>query len=226
MLNNKRKPLSKYSKRHLRRLIENEVVDNHNININTFSTNLARTSVSIPTSTYCLKQNTSTNTELIETEIISNTSDHNLNLLSIPSFSNEHFSQLIEVDQYQFNNSSEDTNNVNNLKDKLRSWSLCHNITLTALSAILIILKESAITDLPSDAKTLLGTPRKVSIFDMIPGSYCHFGLEKAVKTIALRLQQFGISLIDDKPNFINLLINADGLPLTKSSTKSLWFIV
>lgn len=66
-----------------------------------------------------MKQNTFTNTKLIETELISNTSNHNLNVLSIPNFSDEH-SQLVEVDQYQFNNSSEDTN-VNNLKDKLRS---------------------------------------------------------------------------------------------------------
>lgn len=44
-----------------------------------------------------MKQNTFTNTKLIETELISNTSNHNLNVLSIPNFSDEH-SQLVEVD--------------------------------------------------------------------------------------------------------------------------------
>lgn len=46
-------------------------------------------------------------------------------------------------------------------------------------------------------------------------------------KTIALKLRQYDdINLIDNKSNIINLLININDLPLTKSSTKSVWPIL
>lgn len=83
---------------------------------------------------------------------------------------------------------------------------LRHNITLTALS--------ESITDLSSDARTLLGTPTQMSVVHKKPSSYYHFGLKNAVRTISLLLQ-YGISLIGDKPNYINLLIDIDSITLS-----------
>ena len=69
---------------------------------------------------------------------------------------------------------------------------------------------------LPRDIRTLRKTPRKVVVEHICGGTYFHFGLEKG---IASRLSE----LLNRKVLFRSLLvilINADGLPLFKSTGK------
>lgn len=75
--------------------------------------------------------------------------------------------------------------------------------------------------DLPSDARTLLHTPRKVCIKQIEGGRYCHFGLAAAIESIvsALMITSKNVEKVD-------LMINIDGLPLSKSNKSSFWPIM
>lgn len=72
------------------------------------------------------------------------------------------------------------------------------------------------------DARTLLQTPRKTEqIFQLGDGEYCHFGLERAVKSM-MRDNE-----IEGKPNnHLKLAINVDGLPIFKSTAEGFWLIL
>ncbi|KAM0727560.1 hypothetical protein ACS0PU_005809 [Formica fusca] len=110
--------------------------------------------------------------------------------------------------------STSDSSFKNNLKD----WSLKHKIGHSAFSDLLKLLKTSNIdpNDLPSDARTLLSTPRISEIQKMEPGIYYHFGLSEAIKKLYK----------DDGSNTIEVLINIDGLPLSKSSSSQIYPIL
>lgn len=107
------------------------------------------------------------------------------------------------------------------LKRLLRNWALKFHITLVALTALLLIFKSVFDANLPLDARTLMGTVRKIETVEMSGGIYHHFGLERAVKHI-FREKSLKQKQVED----IKLLINVDGLPISKSGTKSLWLIL
>lgn len=103
----------------------------------------------------------------------------------------------------------------------LRSWAIKENVTHTALSALLKILKVSTFdsSSLPSDAHTLLATPRDTQrapvVSSMVPGHYCHFGLQKSLENALSKARYEG--------SHVSLAFNIDGLPISKSSTMQLW---
>ncbi|XP_049517381.1 uncharacterized protein LOC125943071 [Dermacentor silvarum] len=105
--------------------------------------------------------------------------------------------------------------------EQLRSWAIKENVTHTAVTSLLKILKTSRFdpSSLPSDARTLLSTPRGTqrapALTAMAPGQYCHFGLQCCLEN-ALSEACFTGSRI-------TLLFNIDGLPISKSSTMQLW---
>ena len=75
---------------------------------------------------------------------------------------------------------------------------------------------------LPRDIRTLRKTPRKVVVEHICGGTYFHFGLEKG---IASRLSE----LLNRKVLFsslLEILINADGLPLFKSTRQEFWVLL
>ncbi|KAJ8887315.1 hypothetical protein PR048_013530 [Dryococelus australis] len=71
---------------------------------------------------------------------------------------------------------------------------------------------------LPSDASTLLCTPRKTNARAINPGMYWHSGLENSVKNVLN-----DCVMIDSS---IELVINVDGVPLSRSSGSTLWPIL
>lgn len=105
---------------------------------------------------------------------------------------------------------------------EITAWALNHQITQSALKSLLLILRSKLPNeDLPSDARTLLKTPRE-KICESIPnenGKYWHYGLQKVLlealiaRNILLRKQY-------------TLNINIDGLPMFRSSTESFWPIL
>lgn len=107
------------------------------------------------------------------------------------------------------------------LKRLLRNWANKFRITLVALTALLLILKPMFDVNLPLDARTLMGTLRKTEIIEMSGGIYHHFGLERAVNNI-IREKVRNQQPVDS----IKLIINVDGLPISKSGTESLWLIL
>jgi hypothetical protein len=96
----------------------------------------------------------------------------------------------------------------------LRNWSIENNITHSSLNKLLKGLKRWH-KELPSDARTLLRTPRDIATKKMGGGEYFYFGLEAGL-TKDLEL----FSFLGGK---VNLRFNIDGLPLYKSTNKQFW---
>lgn len=69
---------------------------------------------------------------------------------------------------------------------------------------------------MPTDARALLSIPRSLDIQNIESGTYYHFSLSAAIKKLYK----------DDGLNMIEVLINIDGLPLSKSSSSQIYPIL
>lgn len=69
-----------------------------------------------------------------------------------------------------------------------------------------------SLNDLPADARTLLNSPRELVFKDVPPGKYFHFGLKNAVFKLMSKIES------NDRLKTIEICVNVDGIPLTKSS--------
>jgi hypothetical protein len=106
-------------------------------------------------------------------------------------------------------------------KAQLKNWCCKHNIPLTAVTELLQILQTS-IPQLPLDARTLLSAARsKVSLRELSPGHYHHFGLKRGLEFLTSKLPPLSQQNIKD----FDLLINIDGVPLFNSEN-SFWLIL
>lgn len=101
------------------------------------------------------------------------------------------------------------------LQQRLRFWATNYNITHKSLTALLNILRKEGHKELPIDARTLLHTPSSTVIRDCAGGQYFHYGLEKSLREI--------LELYGNISNPIEINLNIDGLPLSKSSLSQLW---
>jgi len=107
------------------------------------------------------------------------------------------------------------------LKKDLLKWHFENNTTQAMLTSMLKIWNKFTYFNLPNDARTLFGTQRSVNIKPIEGGNYCHFGLVKALNHIVIELKQ-KIHIVKK----IDLIINIDGLPLSKSNKSSFWPIM
>lgn len=108
----------------------------------------------------------------------------------------------------------------NNFTTMLANWAIQENINHVSVNRLLEVLKSHPChTNLPNCARTLLNTPRKCNVIAMNPGHYIHFGLKKGVLNSLAKLK-----ILDS--NEINIAINIDGLPLSRSLTSSIWPIL
>ncbi|KAK5647965.1 hypothetical protein RI129_002857 [Pyrocoelia pectoralis] len=141
------------------------------------------------------------------------TSDNDLS--SNVSLSNHslHSDDLVSV--CQRNNSNID----NNINVQIRNWALTHNIPLNAISDLLKILK-SYFPSLPTDARSLLNTPRHIVKKKIEPGEYVHFGLRDCIEKLLSQLQSSNCITT------IEACINIDGLPISKSSGSQIYPIL
>lgn len=104
----------------------------------------------------------------------------------------------------------------NNFSVKLSNWALSFKVPQNALSDLLKILKEVPdLSYLPSDARTLLVSPRELKFKHITPGQYYHFGLKTA---LIYMIQVTNMSLALQQQKVIEICVNVDGIPLTKSS--------
>lgn len=73
----------------------------------------------------------------------------------------------------------------NTLASQLRYWySESRSITREAMAKLLKILRINGHEDLPTDARTLLKTPRKTCISTCEPGEYFHYGISVSMCNI------------------------------------------
>jgi len=119
----------------------------------------------------------------------------------------------------------EDKSMDNELLHDLRNWSFAFKIRHNAINALIKILRHtphSQFNTLPKNARTLLKTPRKTAeIVTLSGGSYYHFGVSNTLEVLLLHYKSISLKVSE-----INLLINIDGLPLSRSSPKSFWPIL
>lgn len=111
-------------------------------------------------------------------------------------------------------------------QDHLRCWAIGHHIAQNAVTDLLKIIKSDLkLSSLPSDAQTIFKTENcSNKIINLPPGKYYHFGLK--AKLLLKLIQDNDINSGNFKIDEINLSINFDGLPLTKSSNSQFWPIL
>lgn len=99
------------------------------------------------------------------------------------------------------------------LKDSLAKWAVKHKVDRVALSDLLKIIKKiepKDIEEIPLDFRSLLKTPRSISIEYLSPGHQIYIGLEKNLKRL--------LETVMDIPSILLIDINIDGSPVYKNS--------
>lgn len=107
---------------------------------------------------------------------------------------------------------------LRHVRDNLAQWAVKHSIAHVALNDILKIFSP-IFPGLPTDARTLLCTPREVCLKTLSNGNYYHFGLTNAIKKSLTLWQQSNQQLME-------LDFNIDGIPLYRSTSTSFWPIL
>jgi len=105
------------------------------------------------------------------------------------------------------------------ITSKLQEWTIRNRITHVALNELMAYIKPKY-PELPRDACTLLGTMRKVHADNIESGYYYHFGISHCVEKLALQYSFF------QNLQIIEIIINIDGLPLSKSSGSQVYPIL
>lgn len=113
---------------------------------------------------------------------------------------------------------SNQESDVEPLVARLRRWYCSSHVNLTQLKMLLTELKPYH-PDLPLDPRSIVQTPVCVNIKPLNNGSYIHIGIKQGL----VKRMASGI-----KPNFLQLDIdiNIDGLPVSKSSSVDVWPIL
>ena len=104
------------------------------------------------------------------------------------------------------------------LGSDLADWALANKLTHKSVNELLQILQRHGHEDLPRDSRTLLSTPKVVSLQERCNGRYIYYGLERGTQ----RALQQSPACIDR----ISLCINVDGVPIFKSSGTQFWPIL
>ncbi|CAB4005638.1 Hypothetical predicted protein [Paramuricea clavata] len=105
------------------------------------------------------------------------------------------------------------------LGDDLAKWANDFQVKQNATDSLLKILKDSGYPNLPSSAHTLLNTTRNVPLQNKSGMQYIYFPF---ARELVKNLNRYP-SVITDAIDTLELSFNIDGLPLFKSSQKSLW---
>lgn len=132
--------------------------------------------------------------------------------------SNEEHSNEEKSDDESDSNSE---NDMCSIRSDLRSWGIDNQIKHCALNSLLTILrKHFPASDLPSDARSLVRTPRSTEILSETgaKSQYWHYGLMKAIHDALSRRKNI--------ESHAELDINIDGLPMFRSSLCSFWPIL
>lgn len=116
----------------------------------------------------------------------------------------------------------------------LKNWALSEKIANHSVSKLLSILnKLPGLHSLPSDARTLLKTPRSIETYSCAGGKMNYFGIKNnLVASVAgnnknLKMCDFPcMQNLNTNPPLLSISVNMDGLPISKSSRLSFWPIL
>lgn len=205
----KRKRIVEISDRHLRRLISMD------INVNT-ATNPPEVIVSEDdlVSTIDVKDSENFDEETKSSANSSCKSDFET-VYSDSSLSCDESNSSVEVCD------EDNSSGTFNIKTELAEWAIECGISHIQCTKLLKKLKKhKCFSDLPGDSRSLLHTPRSTVTIPVSPGHYTHFGVYNGLLRV---LELYGSQQMNSQ---IDLSVNIDGLPLTKSSGCSLWPIL
>lgn len=97
----------------------------------------------------------------------------------------------------------------NNLQVSLAVWATRNRCTHVCVTELLAILRQNGHSELPKDPRTLLKTPRNVTVAKKCGGEYVYIGIEKGIRLILKDFPQESYS-----SQMVDLLVNTDGVPL------------
>jgi len=104
---------------------------------------------------------------------------------------------------------------------KIAEWAARNSIKRNALNELLEILRRHTEYYIPKDGRTLLKTPRVTPAVNKCGGQYIYFGIAAGVlKELARN------ATVHSDSNNVALVVNVDGLPIYKSSSKEFWPIL
>ncbi|XP_077259673.1 uncharacterized protein LOC143896004 [Temnothorax americanus] len=159
--------------------------------------------------------------------LVSENESNCANNVQIPEGSEDLDNYSLNSDDFSLGNNNvgpdfraDNVDKESDLRYFLYHWAITYQIRQNALTNLLHGLKKYGHDDLPSDARTLLHTPKKTTVSFVGSGLYSHYGLKKG---LIVQLKCFEQNKI---PNDIALHLNIDGLPLSKSSPSQVWPIL
>lgn len=144
---------------------------------------------------------------------------------SFDEFENDAFDWSVYDKEEMNTESIEDENEFeSNVKQSLIQWVVDCNIPRCHVSNLLKRLHRDAnLKFLPLDSRTLLSSKReKLQLTDMPPGKYQHFDVAAALFNVLETMAAAGKEI----PNVLYILVNIDGIPLSKSSSSDFWPIL
>lgn len=111
--------------------------------------------------------------------------------------------------------------------NKLRDWAVSYRVPHSTLKALLDILQSLSseesnnLSKLPRDPRTFLYTPKCTIMRNVSPGHYCHIGIQQGLESHYKKFNEKPAST-----DAIEIGINIDGLPLSKSSSSQVYPIL
>lgn len=215
---NKQKINIDVTKRHARRIIANETA----IDIAGSSTQINNFTIS--TNTYIEKDNISLDDNITE-NIEENVNEDRITDSRTATLLHNLYLQRNNVEDDNDNRSHtpiiDNINNNNNdeaFRNAIAAWSVKYNIRQNACNALLNILCKHTSCSFFKDTRTLLKTPRQTEIYKICGGEYFYRGITYVIKNMLLKC--------NNSCEHIHLMLNIDGLPISKSSNASLWPIL
>lgn len=138
-----------------------------------------------------------------------------------PSVTNKEVVDLFEGFDEDVENVEDVVDEEKQIRQELSAWAVECKVPRSHVTNLLKKMRVfSRLSFLPADSRTLLKTPRSVSLRDIYPGKYYHFGLESGIVN-SLR------SITDDNiPHILEIFIHIDGQPIASSSRKQFWPIL
>lgn len=167
------------------------------------------------------------------------------NQISVNSFVEHHFPTNSEELENDIIDSTSDIGSIStniqkqsrnfqplNLPDSLRVWATTHNVTHSCLRDLLGILNRHVNNILPLDPRTLLVTPRSINVQNIGGGEFVYFGIWGGISRLLhknLTVCKFPIlskMQASTERSLLSISVGIDGVPISKSSTKSFWPIL
>lgn len=124
------------------------------------------------------------------------------------------------------------TSNNLSLEDSLRVWATTNNITHTCLRNLIAIVNPYLNNILPLDPRTLLQTPRNISVEKIGGGEFVYFGIRSGITKLLFRdLTDCKFPIVikmqaETQRRLLSISVGIDGVPISNSSTKSFWPIL